>query len=126
MDFSFYVTFSRDTGLRLFDIKYRGERIDEATLAWRHRRYEARDVSYAFDRASGVTRDRTDEGGPDDERGSDWQSRRRRRGRQCGHVIVRWQRAVHRGPVLAVKKDPCATALHACLHVLLDYAHSTF
>ena len=27
MDFSFYVTFSRDTGLRLFDIKYRGERI---------------------------------------------------------------------------------------------------
>ncbi|KZV72277.1 copper amine oxidase [Peniophora sp. CONT] len=27
MDFSFYVTFSRDSGLRLFDIKYRGERI---------------------------------------------------------------------------------------------------
>ncbi|KAJ7032822.1 copper amine oxidase [Mycena alexandri] len=27
MDFSFYITFTRDTGLRLFDIKYRGERI---------------------------------------------------------------------------------------------------
>ncbi|KAF7315690.1 Amine oxidase [Mycena indigotica] len=27
MDFSFYFTFTRDTGLRLFDIKYRGERI---------------------------------------------------------------------------------------------------
>ena len=52
--------------------------------------------------------------------------RRRRRGRQRGHVIVRWQRAVHRGPVLAVRKDPCPTALHACLHILLDYAHSTF
>ena len=27
VDFSFYLSFSRDTGLRLFDIKYRGERI---------------------------------------------------------------------------------------------------
>ncbi|KAH9915164.1 copper amine oxidase [Epithele typhae] len=27
MDFSFYLGYSRDTGLRLFDIKYRGERI---------------------------------------------------------------------------------------------------
>ena len=27
VDFSFYVSFSRDSGLRLFDIKYRGERI---------------------------------------------------------------------------------------------------
>ncbi|KAJ7769348.1 copper amine oxidase [Mycena metata] len=27
MDFSFYITFTRDTGLRLFDIKYKGERI---------------------------------------------------------------------------------------------------
>ncbi|KAJ7058557.1 copper amine oxidase [Mycena amicta] len=27
MDFSFYFTFTRDTGLRLFDIKYQGERI---------------------------------------------------------------------------------------------------
>ncbi|KAK6992126.1 amine oxidase [Favolaschia claudopus] len=27
MDFSFYITFTRDTGLRLFDIKYRGERV---------------------------------------------------------------------------------------------------
>ncbi|ORY29317.1 putative copper amine oxidase [Naematelia encephala] len=27
MDFSFYITFTRDTGLRLFDIKYKGDRI---------------------------------------------------------------------------------------------------
>ncbi|KAI2080782.1 hypothetical protein LOZ04_004158 [Ophidiomyces ophidiicola] len=27
MDFSFYIGFSRDTGMRLFDIRYRGERI---------------------------------------------------------------------------------------------------
>ncbi|EKG22116.1 Copper amine oxidase [Macrophomina phaseolina MS6] len=27
MDFEFYIAFSRDTGVRLFDIKYRGERI---------------------------------------------------------------------------------------------------
>ena len=27
MDFTFYISFSRDTGLRLFNIKYRGERI---------------------------------------------------------------------------------------------------
>ena len=27
MDFTFYISYSRDTGLRLFDIKYRGERI---------------------------------------------------------------------------------------------------
>ncbi|KAJ7641294.1 copper amine oxidase [Roridomyces roridus] len=27
MDFSFYLTFTRDTGIRLFDIKYKGERI---------------------------------------------------------------------------------------------------
>ncbi|KAF7334468.1 Amine oxidase [Mycena venus] len=27
MDFSFYITFTRDTGLRLFDIKYKGQRI---------------------------------------------------------------------------------------------------
>lgn len=26
-DFSFYITFTRDTGVRLFDIKYKGERI---------------------------------------------------------------------------------------------------
>ena len=27
MDFSFYVSFSRDTGVRLFDIKYKGQRV---------------------------------------------------------------------------------------------------
>ncbi|KAJ7661708.1 copper amine oxidase [Mycena rosella] len=27
MDFSFYITFTRDTGLRLFDVKYKGDRI---------------------------------------------------------------------------------------------------
>ncbi|KAM0749530.1 copper amine oxidase [Meredithblackwellia eburnea MCA 4105] len=27
MDFSFYITFTRDTGVRLYDIKYKGERI---------------------------------------------------------------------------------------------------
>lgn len=27
MDFSFFVTFTRDTGMRLFDVKYKGERI---------------------------------------------------------------------------------------------------
>lgn len=27
MDFSFYIAFSRDTGMTLFDIKYKGERI---------------------------------------------------------------------------------------------------
>jgi len=27
MDFSFYIAFSRDTGVRMFDLRYRGERI---------------------------------------------------------------------------------------------------
>jgi hypothetical protein len=27
VDFTFYISYSRDTGLRLFDIKYRNERI---------------------------------------------------------------------------------------------------
>ena len=26
-DFSFFITFTRDTGMRLFDIKYKGDRI---------------------------------------------------------------------------------------------------